>query len=159
MYTLRRSNDGTGRLYGPMNRRVYASFAPKRHAFAIARREADKRGFTTDSGKVVQIVTHGDDDLATYGKEFFPEALHTVDVMHVIEYLYTAGECFYREGSAELADWIEAQKERLYGGQEAVIVEDLQRRLAGVPPTGPGKRDGANGSPRPSIISRSGCPR
>ena len=52
MYTLRRV--GTRRLEGPLNVRHYASFAPKRHAFEIARRMADKRGFRCDSGKLVQ---------------------------------------------------------------------------------------------------------
>ncbi len=42
MYTLRRGADGL--LEGPINKKVYASYAPKRHAFAYARREADKRG-------------------------------------------------------------------------------------------------------------------
>jgi hypothetical protein len=53
MYTLRRAKDGTATLLGPVNRRVYASFAPKRHVFAVARREADKRGFTKDRCVVV----------------------------------------------------------------------------------------------------------
>jgi hypothetical protein len=140
MYTLRRAKDGTQQLLGPVNRRVYASFAPKRHVFAVARREADKRGFTKASGKLVQIVTDGDDDLATYSQEFFPEAIHTVDVMHVIEYLYLAGECLYREGSDELRAWIDAQKERLYGGREKAIIAELQRRLDGIPMTGPGNK-------------------
>ncbi len=72
MYTLRRAPEGT-KLLGPLNKRVYASFAPKRHAFAIARREADKRGFPSDCGKRVQILTDGDEDLASYAKEYFPE--------------------------------------------------------------------------------------
>jgi len=56
-------------------------FAPKRHVFAIARREADKRGFTRDSGKLLQLLTDGDEDLATYAQQYFPEASHTVDVV------------------------------------------------------------------------------
>ena len=140
MYTLRRAEDGTRQLLGPVNRRVYASFAPKRHVFAIARREADKRGFTKDSGKIVQVVTDGDDDLATYTQEFFPEAIHTVDIMHVIEYLYSAGTCFHREECSDLAAWVEAQKERLYGGQEDVIVAELKRRLNSIPASGPGTK-------------------
>ena len=144
MYTLRRSTarvqDGTDCLLGPINRRVYASFAPKRHAFAFARREADKRGFTKDSGKLVQIVTDGDDDLATYSKEFFPEALCTVDVIHVIEYLYSAGECLYPEGTSDLVAWIDAQKRRLYGGKERDILVEMRRRLDAIPLTGPGNK-------------------
>ena len=57
MHTPRREGDF---LLGPLHRRVYASFAPKRHAFEIARREADKRGFGLGSGKLIQIVTDGD---------------------------------------------------------------------------------------------------
>jgi hypothetical protein len=139
MYTLHRDPHGTGWLLGPLNRRVYASFAPKRHAFAIARREADKRGFTKDSGKLVQIVTDGDDDLALYAKEFFPEALHTVDLMHVVEYVYGAAACLYREGSAELGVWVDEQKDRLYKAQEAEVVAEIRRRALRL--CGPGTRE------------------
>ncbi len=137
MYTLRREGEF---LLGPLNRRVYASFAPKRHAFEIARREAEKRGFGRDSGKLIQIVTDGDDDLATYSKEFFPEAIHTIDVMHVVEYLWKAGECLHREGTPELKAWVEKQKERLYGGAVDAIIVELRTRLGKVPVTGPGNK-------------------
>ena len=95
MFTLKRH--GT-KLLGPINRKLYASFAPKRHAFAIARRDATKRGFGPGAGKLIQIVTDGDPDFATYATEYFPEAMHTVDVMHVIEKLWAAGECCFFEG-------------------------------------------------------------
>jgi len=64
MYTLRESVDGT--LEGPINKKVYASYAPKRHAVAIARREANKRGFRPGSGRRIQIMTDGDNDLQRY---------------------------------------------------------------------------------------------
>ena len=102
MYTLRRSTDG--QLEGPINKRAYASYAPKRHAVAIARREANKRGFEPGSGKLIQIVTDGDNDLERYIDEYFPEAEHTIDVYHVTEYLWEAGQCLYKEGSAELIE-------------------------------------------------------
>jgi hypothetical protein len=141
LYTLRReTHEGKSLLVGPINRWTYASFAPKRHAFVIARREADKRGFTKDSGKRVQLLTDGDEDLACYAKEYFPEALHTVDVIHVVEYLYKAGECLYSEGSTALTEWIDEQKRLLYGGQEACIVEELKHRLRAIPPKGPGNK-------------------
>lgn len=141
MYTLRREkHQGRWVLCGPLNRWTYASFAPKRHAFAVARREADKRGFPRGSGRLVQLLTDGDEDLACYTREYFPEAIHTVDVMHVIEYLYKAGECLYAEGSPELAHWVEEQKDLLYGGQEARIVAEMRRRLRAIPQTGPGNK-------------------
>lgn len=132
MYTLRQSGDG--QLEGPINKKVYASYAPKRHAVAIARREADKRGFGPGNGKLIQIVTDGDNDLQRYIEELFPEATHTVDVYHVTEYLWEAGECLYAEGSAELEEWVNAQKEALYEGRAAEIVEEIDQRLAQLEP-------------------------
>jgi hypothetical protein len=138
MYTLKQSEDGS--LEGPLNKKVYASYAPKRHAVAIARREADKRGFEQESGKLVQVVTDGDNDLANYIEELFPEALHTIDVYHVTEYLWEAGQALYKEGSDELNQWVEAQKEALYDGRVADIVEEIDRRLALLPKRGPGMK-------------------
>jgi len=137
MYTLKRHRD---RLEGPLNRRIYASFAPKRHAFEIARREADKRGFTANSTKLVQIVTDGDSDLERYASEFFPRAIHTTDVIHVIEKLWKAGECLFREGTEDLRGWVEAQKGRLYKGNVEDIFLELIARHDAIPKTGPGNK-------------------
>jgi hypothetical protein len=127
MYTLKQSADGT--LEGPINKKVYASYAPKRHAVAIARREANKRGFGPGSGKLIQIVTDGDNDLQRYIDEFFPEAEHTIDVFHVTEYLWDAGSCLYREGSAELEAWANEQKTALYDGRVVDIIAELDKHL------------------------------
>ena len=135
MYTLRKSADGT--LEGPINKKVYASYAPKRHAVAIARREADKRGFGPQSGKLIQIVTDGDNDLERYIEEFFPEAIHTIDVYHVTEYLWEAGRCLYPEGSDELVEWVNGQKAALYNGCAADIVAELDHRLTRLDPDRP----------------------
>ena len=132
MYTLKRSADG--QLEGPINKKVYASYAPKRHAVAIARREANKRGFEPGSGKLIQIVTDGDNDLQRYIEELFPEAIHTIDVYHVTEYLWEAGQCLYKEGSPELVEWVEAQKELLYDGRAAEIVAEIDKCLAQLDP-------------------------
>jgi hypothetical protein len=138
MYTLKRGPDGM--LEGPVNKKVYASYAPKRHAMAIARREADKRGFAEQSGKLIQIVTDGDNDLDRYIKEFFPNAEHTIDVFHVVEYLWKAGGCIYKEGSDELVSWAETMKEALYEGRVSEVIEEIQRRLDLLPKRGPGSK-------------------
>lgn len=142
MYTLKRGVDAEGNpvLKGPVNRRVYASFAPKRHAFAVARREADRRGFTAGSGKTVQFVMDGDEDLEHYAKEFFPEAILTLDVYHAIEYLWTAGRSIHREGSKALAKWVDEQRDRLFRGHIKAILRDLERALEAIPLTGPGNK-------------------
>jgi hypothetical protein len=138
MYTLRRR--GTRRLEGPVNRRHYASFGPKRHAFAIARREANKRGFTSGSGRLVQLLTDGDNDYADLAVEYFPEALHTVDCYHVFEKLWEAGACFLREGSAELAVWVAEQKDRLFNDDVESVLVEMERRRDAIAPTGPGNK-------------------
>lgn len=139
MYTLKRSKDGL--LEGPVNKKVYASYAPKRHAVAIARREADIRGFTDQSQKLIQIVTDGDNDLERYIQELFPKAIHTIDVFHVTEYLWKAGGCLYKEGSEELVEWVEDQKDLLYDGNAAEIVKEIDKRLAMLLKKGPGMKN------------------
>lgn len=137
MYTLKRQ----GRhLLGPINRWVYGSFAPKKHAFIIARREANKRGFTPGSGKQVQLLTDGDLDLKQYGETYFPEATHTLDVMHVVEKLWEAGACIHPEGSDALKEWVDLQKQRLYGGRVTAIIGELIRHWDATPKTGPGNK-------------------
>ena len=138
MYTLRSNADGL--LEGPKNKKVYASYALKRHAFAYARREADKRGFTADSGKPIQIAADGDNDLERYSKEFFPGAIHTIDVFHAVEYIWKAAGSLYKEGGDELAQWAEEQKNHLYEGLAEKIVEEIDRRLSLLPKRGPGSK-------------------
>ncbi len=127
MYTLKKARDKEGNpvLLGPINKKVYASYAPKRHAFAIARREADKRGFTKKSRKKVQIVTDGDEDLARLVKEFFPGATHTLDIIHALEYVWEAGRFLFEEGSDELTAWVKKQERLLYMGKAADVYLNL----------------------------------
>jgi hypothetical protein len=127
MYTLKRGRDqdGTRILLGPINKKVYASYAPKRHAFAVARREADKRAFTKRSRKKIQIVTDGDEDFENLVKEFFPGATHTLDVMHVLEYIWEAGRFVYSEGSDELTAWVKQQERLLYRGKAVNVFLNL----------------------------------
>src|SRR5207253_2501585 len=92
MYTLERQGE---LLLGPINRRIYVSFGPKRHAFEWARDQAARRGFAPGSGKIHPVLTDGDNPYAPLVAEYFPEAIHTCDVMHVVEKLWSAGECLF----------------------------------------------------------------
>lgn len=141
MYTLKAGmHEGERVLKGPINRRVYGSFAKQRHAFAVARREADRRGFSAESGKVVQIVMDGANSLSDYARQLFPEAIFTLDVIHAMEYVWKAGRSFYREGSKDLERWATAQRKRLYDGHARGVVADLETALTRIPKTGPGNK-------------------
>lgn len=142
MYTLRREGD---LLLGPLNRRVYASFGPKRHAFEFAVREAERRGFGSGTARTVQLLTDGDPDLHQYVDEYFPperfpHRVVTVDVMHVLEKLWEAGRSMYAEGSTELASWVAVQEDRLYADDAERVLDELRTRLDAVPKTGPGNK-------------------
>ena len=58
MYTLKRSEDG--RLHGPINKRVWGSYASRKVMVAWARRQATKRGFPPDTDKRIHIVVDGE---------------------------------------------------------------------------------------------------
>lgn len=137
MYTLRRRN---GLLLGPINKRVYASFARKRHAMEVARREATKRGFPPGTAHTVQLLTDGDRDLARYGAELFPDAIRTIDVMHVIEKLWDAGTAVHREGTPEHHGWAREQIDALYSGRVHAILTELDAQLERIAKTGPGNK-------------------
>lgn len=127
MYTLRRGADG--QLHGPINKRVYASFATKKSAFAFARREAIKRGFDPESDrKMIQVLTDGDDDFARLTATTFRHAVHTIDLMHVLEYVWKAARCIYTD-DADIRRWADRQKDRLLRGRVDLVIKDLDAAL------------------------------
>jgi hypothetical protein len=138
MYTLRRGADG--RLHGPINKNVWASFAGRKAAAAWARAEATKRGFGPDTTNVVQIVLDGAKGLKQNLERLFPKAIFTLDVCHVVEKLWALGQHFHAEASEELRTGVEEWKELLYGGREAELVKRLQTLLEQVPCHGPGTK-------------------
>lgn len=151
MYTLKKGTDNEGNpiLEGPINKKVHSSYACKRYAFAFARREAEKRGFTKESGKTIQLITDGDTNFEDYAKEYFPSAIHTLDIMHAMEYVWKAGHCFFDEGSKELAKWAEHMKDLLYRGKGKKIISEMRKRLKKIPKRGPGNKAKRSGIENP----------
>ena len=141
-FTLKKATgpDGKPALLGPINRRSYATYVSKRHAFEMARRLADKRGFGEKSGKLHQFVGDGDEDLARLKKEYLPEAVQTLDVMHVVEYLWEAGRLIFKENRAALERWIKRMKKLLYGGKALQMTVRIAQAAEDVPKTGPGNK-------------------
>ena len=138
MYTLTREGD---LLLGPVNKRVYATMGSKRHAFEVARREATKRGFGPGTGKLIQVVTDGDLDLAALTQEFFPEALHTLDCMHALEYVGTLGRTLYRHKGKAFLRWFEEQRGRLLDGEIEKMLAGWRESAAVLPRRGPGSKE------------------
>jgi hypothetical protein len=138
MYTLKRSADG--KLHGPINKKIWATFAGRKAAARWARAEATKRGFGPDTTKTVQIVLDGAKGLKQNLEPLFPGATFTLDVCHVVEKLWSLGHRFHKEGSAELKAWVEELKTLLYAGRAAELVERLRAYWQQVPARGPGNK-------------------
>ena len=138
MYTLKRGDDG--KLHGPINKKVWASFAGRKAAALWARAEATKRGFGPDTTKTVQLVMDGAKGLRQNLVPLFPGAIVTLDVCHVVEKLWALGHRFHKEGSAELTAWVEELKTLLYSGRAAELVERLRDYQRQVPAHGPGTK-------------------
>jgi hypothetical protein len=138
MYTLKRGGDG--KLHGPINKKLYATFAGRKTAALWARAEATKRGFGPDTIQTVQIVLDGAKGLKHNLEPLFPRAIFTLDVCHVVEKLWALGHHFHKEASAELKEWVEELKTLLYAGQVKELVERLEKLLREVPKNGPGTK-------------------
>jgi hypothetical protein len=138
MYTLKRGADG--KLHGPINKKIWATFAGRKAAALWARAAASKRGFGPDTTKTVQVVIDGAKGLKQNLEALFPKAIFTLDVCHVVEKLWDLGHRFHAEASAELHAWVEDLKALLYRGRAAELVERLRGYLRQVPSHGPGTK-------------------
>lgn len=131
MYTLRRGADGL--LHGPINKKVWGTFAGRPAAAAWARAEATRRGFPPSRNRDVQVLIDGANGLEQNLRAVFAGAIFTLDVRHVEERIWTAGRAFHREGSKELAAWVKERRQLLYQRQPSAFLawlEAEQHRLA-----------------------------
>ena len=123
MYTLRRGPDGL--LHGPVNKIVWASYAPRWVILQWARRQATKRGFPPGTEKRIHIAIDGEPCLKKGLAALFAEATFALDIIHVEEKLWKIGRVYYGEGSEEAEDWVVEMKTLLYEGR----VKELLSRL------------------------------
>jgi hypothetical protein len=138
MYTLKRGDDG--KLHGPINKKIWATFAGRKAGALWARAEATKRGFGPDTDKTVQIVLDGVVSSKMDLEALFPKAIFTVDVCHVVERLWSLGRHYHMEGSDALRVWVEDFKAFLYAGQAKELVEIFRGLLRQEPTHGPGTK-------------------
>src|SRR5581483_4321045 len=124
MYTLRRGTDGL--LHGPINKKVWGTFAGRRAAAEWARAEATRRGFPPNRNGDVQVLVDGANGLEHNLRRLFDGAIFTLDVRHVEERIWTAGRAFHREASPELAAWVKERRQLLYERRPSAFLAWLQ---------------------------------
>jgi len=134
LYTLKRTPEG---MEGPVGKRLYATFESHEALFIWLRHEADKRGY---GRKESVFLADGADTIWRLQQQYFPEAEPCLDWYHVVEKLWSAGECLHPEGSAELASWMAQQTKKLRRGAVKEIIGLLGEELAKIPKTGPGNK-------------------
>jgi hypothetical protein len=138
MYTLKCGKDG--KLHGPINKRVWGSFASRKEMIRWVREEATRRGFGPKTKKTIQILVDGEICLAQRLRKLFRKAILTLDIRHVEERLWQAGRAFHSEGSAELAAWVEELRTVLYKRGGKALVKRLWERYGEIACRGPGTK-------------------
>lgn len=124
MYTLRRGADGL--LHGPINKKVWGTFAGRKAAADWARAEATRRGFPPERDRDVQVLVDGANGLESNLRPLFAGAIFTLDVRHVEERMWKAGRAFHKEGSKELAAWVKERRQLLYERQPMALLAWLE---------------------------------
>jgi hypothetical protein len=141
IYTLKR--DAKGKLEGPLNKRVYATFESYRALFEWIHAQAIKRGYGTKKFDKVLFLADGAQVIWALKREFFPDALECLDCYHVFEKLWDAGKALCRGTRlqrTELDAWVAAKKKALRNGKVHEVIDELEKRLAETPLTGPGNK-------------------
>lgn len=134
IYTLRRTGEG---LDGPVGKRLYATFTSHEALFIWLRKEADKRGY---GSKQSLFIADGSEHIWRFQQHYFPDAEVCLDWYHVAEKVWTAGECLFAEGSAELKQWVAEQLKLLRRGDCSTLLTTLSDRHKAISKTGPGNR-------------------
>jgi hypothetical protein len=104
------------------------------------RAEATRRGFGPKTRRLIQIVVDGERCLAQRLRRLFRKAILTLDIRHVEERLWKAGGAFHREGSPELAAWVDELRALLYQRGGKALVARLRKLREEVACRGPGTK-------------------
>ena len=122
----------------PINKKVSGTFGARKAALEWA--QATRRGFPPGTAKGVQVVIDGEACLEQRLRRLFRGATLTVDVRHAQEKLCEVGPLFHREGSTELAKWVEPLEELLYKGYVRALLGRLERAMKSVGARGRGTK-------------------
>jgi len=137
IYTLGPLDDERTRE-GPIHKRIYATFESHAALFKWLHHEATKRGYGT---KRTLFLGDGAEAIWDQQATWFPKAEPCIDWVHIVEKLWAAGRCLHREGSKELAAWVNERVRdlRRTSGADKVITT-LSAAYASIPKTGPGNK-------------------
>ena len=124
-------------MEGPIAKRLYATFESHRALFMWLRHEADTRG---DGRKRTIFLGDGSAHTWRLQREYFPQAEACIDWYHVMEYLWSAGQAIYAEGSPELRAWVGRQARVLRNGAARAVIDELRCSPQQIPRTGPGTK-------------------
>src|SRR6267142_4353499 len=124
IYTLKPGDDG--RLHGPINKRVWGSYAPRKMMLAWARAQATKRGFPPGTDKRIHIVVDGETCLYDGLSVLCPQATFALDIRHVEERLWKVARVLYGPDPARGEQWVEEQRAHLYTGRALELVTGLK---------------------------------
>lgn len=134
IYTLRATRSG---WEGPINKRLIATFESHEALFrwlaahVAARRRPHQR---------IVFLADGSEHIWRLQARYLPDAEVCIDWYHVVEKLWEAGACLFKEGSLELKMWIHEQKRRLRAGFTLSLIADLRQCHARISKTGPGNK-------------------
>jgi hypothetical protein len=134
IYTLSKTQKG---VEGPISKRVIATFENYEALFELLQPQAIKRGY---GHKRTVFLADGAEHLWRMQQKYFPKAEVCIDWYHVVEKLWSAGECLYEEGSEDLKKWVDEQTARLRQGEATQVLLLLQEQLQKTPKQGPGNK-------------------
>lgn len=133
--TLRRTEDGEG--WEVMSKKVVANRGGAEPVFQQLARDLKSLG---PGERDVYFLSDGDPHLERLQKLHLPEARSVVDLYHVCEYLWMAGETLHKEGSQELVMFVRELKHMLLDDRPDEVIERLKAAQQTIPKRGPGTK-------------------
>ncbi|MDR1081566.1 MAG: hypothetical protein LBQ79_11575 [Deltaproteobacteria bacterium] len=72
------------------------------------------------------LVTDGATWISNMQKTVFPDAIHILDIWHVIEHLYAFGKIYFKYDEEKYQPWVEEMKEKLVCNEHMDVIAEVQ---------------------------------
>lgn len=116
------------KTYKPQNKRVWASLEAGKDSFISNVNEEMKRR-DPDGGKIHVVVTDGERALQIRVLRTIKDATLVLDLLHVLEKLWTVGHALHGEGSDKAEDFVRDRALRILRGQVSQVVKGLRQSV------------------------------